>query len=544
MPTPTATITVADTSLIIGETSVVTFTFSEAVTGFDNTDITVGNGTLTAVNSVDGGITWTATLTPSAATEVATNAIVVDMTGVAASDTSVGVGTQNSNNYAIDTIAPTAPTLVLDAASDTGASSSDGITNDTTPLLTGIAEAGATVEIFDGVTSLGTTVADGTTGAFSFTSAALAEGAASFTAVATDTAGNAGAASAALAVTIDTTVPTLASSTPADNATGVAAGANLTLTFSEAIQAGTGNIVIDNGAGDIRTIAVTDATQVTLSGATATINPTADLQAGGGYNVTYAAGVVQDAAGNSIAPVADPTALNFTVAAAATPGGGGGTPTPTPTPPGAVLGDDQPNIINSGISNDQVFAGAGNDVVNGNQGSDLINGNQGDDYVRGGQGDDLVFGGKDNDEVFGDLGDDQVFGDLGDDFVQGNIGNDLVNGGQGNDLVFGGQGNDLVFGGQGDDQIFGDLGNDLLSGDFGNDTMTGGEGADTFLFRLGQGNDVVTDFDFATGDRLDLQGQTYTSAETAGSVTLTLSGGGTIVLQGVPESDFSASYLV
>ncbi|WP_032807935.1 Ig-like domain-containing protein, partial [Pseudomonas tolaasii] len=56
---PTATIIVADTSLKIGENSLVTITFSEAVTGFTNADLTIANGTLTAVSSSDGGITWT-----------------------------------------------------------------------------------------------------------------------------------------------------------------------------------------------------------------------------------------------------------------------------------------------------------------------------------------------------------------------------------------------------------------------------------------------------------------------------------------------------
>jgi hypothetical protein len=66
-----ASIVVADNALAIGETSLVTFTFSEAVTGFTNADLTVANGTLSSVNSSDGGVTWTATLTPSASTTAA-----------------------------------------------------------------------------------------------------------------------------------------------------------------------------------------------------------------------------------------------------------------------------------------------------------------------------------------------------------------------------------------------------------------------------------------------------------------------------------------
>ena len=61
----------------------------------------------------------------------------------------------------------------------------DGITNDNTLTLTGTAEAGNTVSIYDGATLLGTAVANGS-GAWSFTTGALADGAHSFTATATD----------------------------------------------------------------------------------------------------------------------------------------------------------------------------------------------------------------------------------------------------------------------------------------------------------------------------------------------------------------------
>ena len=79
---PTVTIVVADTSLAAGETSLVTFTFSEPVTRFANDDLTIANGTLSPVISTDGGTVYTATLTPTAALTDATNVITVAMTGV------------------------------------------------------------------------------------------------------------------------------------------------------------------------------------------------------------------------------------------------------------------------------------------------------------------------------------------------------------------------------------------------------------------------------------------------------------------------------
>ena len=70
------------TALKVGETSSVTITFSEAVTGFTNADLTVANGTLSSVTTGDGGITWTATFTPTANIEDATNVITLANTGV------------------------------------------------------------------------------------------------------------------------------------------------------------------------------------------------------------------------------------------------------------------------------------------------------------------------------------------------------------------------------------------------------------------------------------------------------------------------------
>ena len=104
----------------------------------------------------------------------------------------------------IDTTAPVAPTIAS-FSTDSGVAG-DGITNDNTLTLTGTAEANSTVKVYDGATLLGSVTANGT-GAWSYTTAALANGAHSLTATATDAAGNTGVASTALAVTIDTTAP-------------------------------------------------------------------------------------------------------------------------------------------------------------------------------------------------------------------------------------------------------------------------------------------------------------------------------------------------
>ncbi|HIH0176811.1 TPA: Ig-like domain-containing protein, partial [Staphylococcus aureus] len=120
---PTATIVVADNALKLGETSLVTITFSEAVTGFTNADLTIANGTLTAVSSSNGGITWTATFTPTSNITDTTNLITLDNTGVSDAAGNTGTGTTDSNNYAVDTQRPTATIVLAENALKIGGTS-------------------------------------------------------------------------------------------------------------------------------------------------------------------------------------------------------------------------------------------------------------------------------------------------------------------------------------------------------------------------------------------------------------------------------------
>ena len=64
---PSLVITTSDGTLSPGETVTLTFTFSEAVTGFTASDVAITGGTLNAATlaTADGGKTWTATMTQS-----------------------------------------------------------------------------------------------------------------------------------------------------------------------------------------------------------------------------------------------------------------------------------------------------------------------------------------------------------------------------------------------------------------------------------------------------------------------------------------------
>ena len=62
-----------------------------------------------------------------------------------------------------------------------------------------------------------------------------------------------------------------------------------------------------------------------------------------------------------------------------------------------------------------------------------------------------------------------------------------------------GQGEDSLTGVGGDDFLQGGNGDDTLTGGSGNDTLTGGLNSDTFVFDVGSGLDIITDFKAGAG---------------------------------------------
>jgi endonuclease/exonuclease/phosphatase family metal-dependent hydrolase len=117
----------------------------------------------------------------------------------------------------------------------------------------------------------------------------------------------------------DVTPPAISSLNPANNATGVALNSPFSITFNEAIQKGSGNIVIKdftNGT-PLQTIDVSTAA-VSISGSTA--NFTASLTYNQKVYVEIAAGTFRDLAGNNFAGISGSGAWSFTTI-----------PPPTPT---------------------------------------------------------------------------------------------------------------------------------------------------------------------------------------------------------------------
>jgi methionine-rich copper-binding protein CopC len=121
-----------------------------------------------------------------------------------------------------------------------------------------------------------------------------------------DVAGNsyAGTSSYDFTTVPDTTAPTVSTFTPRDGATGIAVGNNIILTFSEAIQRGTGMIYLRSGSETGTVIESFDAAssnRLSISGSTLTIDPSSDLANNTHYFITFASATVKDLAGNNYA---------------------------------------------------------------------------------------------------------------------------------------------------------------------------------------------------------------------------------------------------
>jgi serralysin len=176
---------------------------------------------------------------------------------------------------------------------------------------------------------------------------------------------------------------------------------------------------------------------------------------------------------------------------------------------------------------DKIFGLAGNDRIYGLGGNDEIMGGHGADTINGGSGIDTAIYSDSGTGVYVDLrtgqgqygtaeGDtlvsiENLTGSAHRDHLVGNDGVNVLLGLGEYDRIYGFGGDDIIFGGTGGDHLYGMDGNDILRGEAGPDGMTGDTGADTFQWTSTEESgldvstaDVIFDFNFAEGDRIDL----------------------------------------
>jgi Ca2+-binding RTX toxin-like protein len=418
-----------------------------------------------------------------------------------------------------DTTPPAAPsisTVTDDVSPVTGTVASGGTTNDTDLVLAGTAEANSSVTVRNGGTSLGTVTADGS-GAWTFTTATLADGSYTFNATASDAAGNVSAASADYAVTVDTAAPTATVAiTAVVSDTGISSSDYITSDTTLVVNGSNSSL----GSGEKVQISTDGSTWADVSVATATTwtytDPTTRTS-----NLTYQVRVI-DTAGN----VGNIASQAITIAPDGTTGDDN------------LTGNVESNTIDGGDGNDTIDGGVGNDYLIGGLGNDSLIGGSGTDTLIGGSGTDTLSGGAGTDLLYGDSGADSLVGGDGFDTLIGGDGADSLNGGAGIDTVsyaasifavtvtvnattgntggdaagdalffienlIGSDFSDSLTGNASANNLTGGAGNDTLTGLAAKDTLTGGAGADWFRYKATtEGGDTITDFSVADADRL------------------------------------------
>jgi methionine-rich copper-binding protein CopC len=100
----------------------------------------------------------------------------------------------------------------------------------------------------------------------------------------------------------DTTAPAVVGFSPANGSSSAAIGANITFSFNEAIQRGSGLIVLrDETNAIVESFDAASSQRISISNNMLTIDPVASLLNAKRYTVSMAAGVVKDLAGNNFA---------------------------------------------------------------------------------------------------------------------------------------------------------------------------------------------------------------------------------------------------
>lgn len=153
--------------------------------------------------------------------------------------------------------------------------------------------------------------------------------------------------------------------------------------------------------------------------------------------------------------------------------------------------------------------------------------------INSGAGDDEISNLSDNVSISSGKGNDDI-SNHGVNYVS-------INAGAGNDTVRNYGDNVSVSGGKGADILYGGSGKSTLWGGAGNDSLYGGSGEDVFIYKPGEGTDKI--FNYANDDMLQIlnadgtNGSFSKSKFSGGVLTLTISGGGSVVFENVSVGD-------
>ncbi|GKQ56105.1 Ig-like domain-containing protein [Bradyrhizobium sp. Ce-3] len=297
---PTVSVAASQTSLLAGQTSTVTFTFSEAVTGFALSDTTVSGGTLS--NLVHVGVNashqdiYTATFTPDVTN---TEAGSVQVNASSYTDTAGNAGAASSAiNFTGDTKAPTVQVTADHTALTAGDSAL--VTFTFSEAVTGFGLGDVTVSggTLGNLTHVGIDGSGHDVYTATFTPDVTNAEAGSVQVNASsyaDVAGNTGASSNTINFTGDTKAPTV--SVSADHSTLLAGQtAVVTFTFSEAVAGfALGDVSVSGGTlGSLVHVGVNGAGQDIY---TATFTPDVTNAEAGSVQVN--ASSYSDTAGNA-----------------------------------------------------------------------------------------------------------------------------------------------------------------------------------------------------------------------------------------------------
>ncbi len=166
--------------------------------------------------------------------------------------------------------------------------------------------------------------------------------------------------SSAVVAQADVTAPVAISFAPAADATAVPTGANLVVTYGEAVQRGAGALVLKTAAGVVVEAFAAGSNRISVDGSLLTVDPSAELAFGSAYLLDLSADAVKDLAGN---PSTALSSYNFTTGSSGSTSSGGGAS----------------DTLNGSAGNDALFGLAGNDLLVGGAGNDSLDGGEGVD---------------------------------------------------------------------------------------------------------------------------------------------------------------------